>query len=462
MKHFVVDRRSGVDADAGPNWLRTLYNILFCIFFVAASPYYFWRMLRRGNWQEGFGQRFASYDTSLKQALTNRHVLWIHAVSVGEVNVCLQLIRALEPRLPNIKIVVSTTTTTGMDELRKRLPSRVSKIYYPVDRRKYVNRAIATINPEAIILVEAEIWPNFIQRVDRLKLPLLLVNARLSNRSYPRYRRFGFLFRPLFGAFTGVGCQNEEDAGKLREIGCRPQVVQVTGNLKFDAATPGERSGLDVPGLLRQLGVPSNALIIVAGSTHEGEEVILVDIVRRLRRQFPQLFLILVPRHFERAKDIGRKLRERKVAFINRTDIHDTPRFRAGEVECLLVNTTGELRCFYRVADVVFVGKSLTAKGGQNPIEPAALGKAVVFGPHMQNFTDIIRIFLQRDAAIQVPDAAALETSLAELLANKERRSTLGLNARAVVEENQGAVERTAEMVLQQLESRGVYMVPKK
>ena len=147
--------------------MRTLYNILFWGFFVVSSPYYFWRLLRRGNWQAGFGERFGQYDTKLKQAITNRHNLWLHAVSVGEVNLCTQLIRALEPRLPNAKIVVSTTTTTGMGELKKKLPTHVSKIYYPMDRRKFVSRALLTVRPEAIILVEAEIWPNFIWRAVR-------------------------------------------------------------------------------------------------------------------------------------------------------------------------------------------------------------------------------------------------------------------------------------------------------
>ena len=171
--------------------MRTFYNILFWGFFVVSSPYYFWRLLRRGNWQAGFSERFGQYDTKLKQAITNRHTLWLHAVSVGEVNLCTQLIRALEPRLPNAKLVVSTTTTTGMGELKKKLPAHVSKIYYPVDRRKFVSRALLTVRPEAIILVEAEIWPNFIWRAVSLDIPLFLVNARLSERSYRGYRRFG-------------------------------------------------------------------------------------------------------------------------------------------------------------------------------------------------------------------------------------------------------------------------------
>ena len=227
--------------------MRTLYNILFTIFFVLSSPYYFVRMRRRGNWQEGFGQRFGRYDTKLKQAITNRHVLWMHAVSVGEVNVCTQLIRALEPRLPNLKIVVSTTTTTGMGELQRKLPTHISKIYYPIDRRTCVARALSTIRPEAIVLVEAEIWPNFLWRARDQGMPVFLVNARLSERSYRGYRRFGFLFRPLFASFAGVGAQNEADAARLRELGCRPEAIHIVGSLKFDAAKLDERRLLDVP-----------------------------------------------------------------------------------------------------------------------------------------------------------------------------------------------------------------------
>jgi len=442
--------------------VRTLYNILFLFFFVLSSPYYFWRLRRRGDWLRGFGQRFAIYDPSLKQALTNRHVIWLHAVSVGEVNLCTQLINALEPRVPNVKIVVSCTTTTGMAELRRRLPTRVSKIYYPVDRRKYVQRALAAINPQAVILVEAEIWPNFLWRAADLNIPLFLANARLSDRSFPRYKKFGWLFRPLFRSFTGVGCQNEEDAVRLREVGCRNQAVRVVGNLKFDAAKFTERSSLDVRGLLRQTGVPEDAQILVAGSTHDGEELLLTEMAQRLREKFPKLFLVLVPRHFERCQDIGQKFRARGIKFIYRNEIFPRTQLRAGEVECLLVNTTGELKFFYELATVVFVGKSLTALGGQNPIEPGALGKAIVFGPNMQNFADITRAFLHKNAAVQVKSPEALEQTLGELLADDARRAALGRAALEVVSENLGAVGRTVEMILPELERRGIFVGPKK
>ncbi len=442
--------------------MRTLYNILFLVFFALSSPYYFWRLRRRGDWVRGFGQRFAIYDPSVKQALTNRDIIWVHAVSVGEVNLCTQLIHALEPRAPNLKIVVSCTTTTGMAELRRRLPTHITKIYYPLDRRKFVRRALAQFDPKVIVLVEAEIWPNFLWRARDLKIPLFLANARLSDRSYPRYKKLGWLFRPLFASFEGVGCQNEEDAQRLRAVGCRPETVQVVGNLKFDAAKLSEQRKLDVRGLLRQIGVADDALLLVAGSTHDGEELLLADMAARLRQKFPKLFLILVPRHFERCNDLGQKLKARGVKFILRNAVFANTQLRAGEVDCLVVNTTGELKFFYEPASVVFVGKSLMAIGGQNPIEPGAQGKAIVFGPHMENFADITRTFLKKDAAVQVKNAEQLELALAELLANPARRAELGGHALDVVAENLGAVERTVEMILPHLARRDIYIVPKK
>ncbi len=438
--------------------MRTLYDILFTIFFALSSPYYFVRMWRRGNWLPGFFQRFGRFDANIMQALTNRHVIWLHAVSVGEVNLCTQLIRALEPRLPNVKIVVSTTTTTGMAELRRHLPTHISKIYYPIDRRSCVVRALATIKPEAIILVETEIWPNFIWRAQALGIPVFLANARLSDRSFRGYQRFGFLFRPLFASFAGVGAQNEEDAARLREAGCRPEAVRVVGNLKFDAAKLDEPRKLDVTTLLRQLGVAPDAPVLIGGSTHDGEEMILAEVAERLRARFPKLFLILVPRHFERCRDVGRQLRERGVKFVYRNEIAATTQFREGELDCLLVNTTGELRLFYPSATVVFVGKSLTAVGGQNPIEPGAQGKAMVFGPNMQNFADIARNFVAQNAAIQVQDPETLETAIAELLADEKRRAELGRNAFKVVHENLGAIDRTLEMILKLLKKRQIYI----
>ncbi len=438
--------------------MRTIYNILFTIFFFLSSPYYFFRMCRRGNWLKGFSERFGQHDPRIKQALTNRQSIWLHAVSVGEVNVCTHLIRAIERRLPNAKIVVSTTTTTGMGELKSKLPTHVTKIYYPIDRRHYVSRAMATVSPKAIVLVEAEIWPNFIWRANALNVPIFLVNARLSERSYRGYRRFGLLFRPLFASFTGVGAQNDADAKRLIDLGCRPEVVRVVGSLKFDAAKLDERTSINVPAMLAQLGVPTDAQLLVCGSTHAGEEALLAAMFPRLKARFPKLFLILVPRHMERARDVSRELQSAGVKFITRSDVTPRTQIARNEIQCLLVNTTGELRHFYEHATVVFVGKSLTAEGGQNPIEPGALGKPVLFGPNMQNFAEAARNFITNDAAIQVRDAAGLETALADLLSNPSRCEELGVHASKVVRENLGAVERTTDMIVETIELSGLHL----
>jgi len=442
--------------------VRGLYNILFTVFSVLASPYYLWRMRRRGNWRAGFSQRFGVYDTKLKQALTNRDRIWMHAVSVGEVNVCTQIIQGIEPRLPNLKIVVSTTTTTGMAELHRKLPTHISRVYYPIDRRNCVVRALSTIRPLAIVLVEGEIWPNFLWRAKEMAIPVFLVNARLSDRSFRGYKRFGRLFRPLFGSLAGVGAQSEADAARLRELGCRPESVRVVGSLKYDAAKLDERRLLDVPAMLGQLGLAPGARILLGGSTHAGEEAILAEQFLRLRARFPDLFLVLVPRHFERCREVGRQLEARGLRFVYRNGITAPTRFQPGEVDCLLVNTTGELRYFYEQATVIFVGKSLTAAGGQNPIEPGALGKAMVFGPNMQNFAEVVRSLLAQDGAIQTRDAAGLEKVLGELLADEARRQTLGRNALKVVRENLGAVSRTVDMIIEHLDDEDLYVAQPK
>jgi 3-deoxy-D-manno-octulosonic-acid transferase len=440
--------------------VRTLYNILFTIFFLLASPYYFYRMARRGNWGPGFWERFGYYEANLKQALTNRHVIWMHAVSVGEVNICIELIKALETRAPNLKFVVSTTTTTGMADLKRRLQPHISKIYYPIDRRGIVARALTTVHPDAIVLFETEIWPNFIWRAKKRGIPLFLANAKLSDRSFPRYKYFGFLFRPLFASFDGIAAQSKDQAERYRAVGARPGRVQVTGNLKYEAAIAPQQKRIDVPSLLKQLGVKGDSPILIGGSTHDGEEILLADITEHLRARMPKLFLILVPRHFERCNDIARKLQERGVKLIFRTAIKPGTRMAEGEINCLLVNTTGELRFFYEYATVVFIGKSMTAKGGQNLIEPGAFGKAIVFGPNMQNFAEVARNFLGKSGAAQVQDAAMLQKVLGELLEDKYQRAEMGRNALHVVSENLGAMERTVEMILHKLKSIEIYVVP--
>lgn len=436
--------------------IRIVYNFLFFLFFCLSAPYYFLKMLRRGNWRGGFGQRFGRYSEELARSLAGRRTIWIHAVSVGEVNVCTELIRGLQPRLEAFHFVVSTTTSTGMERLRKELPESVTKVYYPIDLSGFVKSALRTIHPSAVILVEAEIWPNFLWRLQRDGIPAFVVNARLSERSYHGYKKNGWLFRSIFSSFAFIGAQNQSDAERFREIGYPDEAVEIPGVLKFDAAGARAKSDFDAGAVLIQSGMKPGAPILVGGSTHDGEEAILSGIAERLRARFPDLFLVIVPRHMERRRQIARALRDAGVKFLLRSELEaDSDNIAEGN-GCLVVDSTGELVEFYRAATIVFVGKSLTSKGGQNPIEPCSLGKATIFGPKMQNFPYVAEAFVTGGGAIQVDDASGLEGVIAELLGDAARREELGANALKVVKANQGAVARTVEMVMARLDAAGV------
>ncbi|MBL9126280.1 MAG: 3-deoxy-D-manno-octulosonic acid transferase [Verrucomicrobiales bacterium] len=436
--------------------MRTIYNILFTIGFLLSFPYYFFRLWRRGGWREGFRERFGSYSARVKQALTNRRIVWIHAVSVGEVNLATVLVRALEPRLPTLKFVVSTTTTTGMAELRRKLPTTIEKVYCPIDRRPWVRRAFGVLHPEILVLIEAELWPNMLWQARRRRVPVALVNARISPRSFGRYRTAGFLFRDLFHGLAAVSAQSPRDRDRLVTLGCHPDRVHAVGSLKFEPSPPGDARPLDVPRLLRHAGVRDSARILLAASTHDGEEAALAEIFARLRPKHPDLYLVLVPRHHERARAVGAQLNRRRIRYVYRSEVSFAVDPEPGSSDCLVVNSTGELRFFYPHADVVFVGKSLHGVGGQNPIEPAAVGRPIVFGPNMQNFPDIAPRFVEADAAIQVRNQDELEATLDDLFSRPERREALGRNAHAVVEANRGALDRTVAMILDVLRDNGI------
>ncbi|MCC7374353.1 MAG: hypothetical protein IT581_06840 [Verrucomicrobiales bacterium] len=436
--------------------MRTIYNFFFNLGFLIGAPFYFYRLWRRGNWRDGFGQRFGRYSSKTKQALTNRRVIWLHAVSVGEANLAALLVKALAPKLPAFKFVVSTTTTTGMGELRRKLPIEVEKVYYPIDRRPWVRRACAVLHPEAVILIEAELWPNFLWHARRRRVPVMLVNARISERSYRRYRRFSFLFRDHFQELAAISTQNEPDAQRLADLGCQAESLHAVGSLKFESVPASDQRPLDIPRLLAHADCPDDALILLGGSTHDGEEAVLAEIFGRLRKKHPRLFLVLVPRHFERSKSVGSQLDRRGLRFVYRSEVNFGSKPKPGSNDCLLVNSTGELRHFYPHASIVFIGKSLVGQGGQNPIEAATAKRPIIFGPHMQNFRDIAQRFVDANAARQVQDTEDLERTLDELLSDDARRAALGARALQVVESNRGALDRTVHMILESLRQRGV------
>ena len=433
--------------------MKFCYNLIFLAFFIISAPYYFFRLWKRGNWKQNFLQRFGKYSLTLHPKENDR-IIWFHAVSVGEINLCVRLIEEFKNCCPQFKILASTTTTTGMAELKKKLSDDIIKIYYPIDYKSIIQNAYNFFSPEAIILIEAEIWPNFLWEAQKRKIPTFLLNARLSDRSFSRYMKAGFIFKEIFSSFNAVGVQDENDKKNIISLGALPQNVTIAGNLKFDGTSTTLDKKLDVPALLKKLHISPNDQILVAGSTHSGEEILLAKMALRLKKRFPHFFLIIVPRHFERCKSVIAELKTAGIRTILRSDLDSNiPSFNETP-DCLLVNTTGELRYFYGVATLTFIGKSLTANGGQNPIEPAALGKPVLFGPNMQNFRSIVRSFLSNNAAIQIQNAEELEQQIVSLLSNPNFCQTLGHNAYNVVIENQGGIKKSVEILSSTLKNK--------
>ena len=434
--------------------MRLLYTALYAIGFVVLSPLFLYKMWKRGKYRENFLQRFGFYtpETRARLATKTGQRCWIQAVSVGEVNLALLLVPALQRRFPSLCLVLTTTTSTGYALACARSPAGVELLYFPQDFPPCVRAAYDLVQPDFIILMESELWPNHIWTGAARGVPLFLINARMSPRSARRNRRLRWLFGQVLNKLTLLCAQSREDADHFVASGAPPQRVRLTGNMKYDASIPPMGlPRLDPRSVLRAIGVHDEQLILVAGSTHPGEEEILFDLLAAWRAKFPDLFLVLVPRHVERTPEIVELARRKNVRVALRLE----PTRPAGATcDCLLVNTTGELRWFYEAATVIFVGKSLVGEGGQNIIEAAATAHPVVFGPNMQNFKAIAREFVEQGAGVQVRNPAGLRETVADLLGNPTRRAQIAAAAQRVIQDNVGATERTVNLIAEELARR--------
>ena len=423
--------------------IRFIYNLLWPIGLLLFLPGYFAKMVRRGGYREKFGQRLGIYDRELRDRLSKRTSTWLHAVSVGEVNIALKLANALRALEPHLHCILTTTTTTGFALARKNAPPWMQPMYTPLDYWPIMRRAFSVIRPACIVLTEAEVWPNLAGEAHTRRIPLVLANARLSPRSERRYRRFRFFVAPTFRLLDLVCVPEGPDVERWEALGVPRNRMHVTGSIKFD---PDAVEGHAVATL--QWDAPDTASsqhpVLFGGSTHEGEEEVLAKLFLRLRQQFPALRLFIAPRHVERLQDVRAQLcaLSLRVAFVSEAVSDD-----GADADCLLLDSTGELQRWYGIATVVFVGKSLTAHGGQNPVEPILKGKPVVFGPHMENFANLAKTLVSNNGAIQVTDAESLERSVAELLGDSDARRRLVENAHAALKEHQGATTRAAALI---------------
>jgi len=425
--------------------IRFFYNLFYPLGLALFLPGQIAKLLRRGNYRRKFGQRLGFYDRTVKARLSSHRCTWIHAVSVGEVAIALKLAAKLRELESDIFCVLTTTTTTGFAFATQAAGEGMEVLYSPLDFWPIMRRAYAVIKPVRVVLVEAEVWPNLVAEARGRGVPLALVNARLSRRSERRFHRFRFLVAPTFRCLDVVCVQEPEDVQRWITLGIPRERIHHLGSIKYDPAET--RVNPEVPlQVLRTFGINGDRPILFGGSTHPGEEVILAEVFQKLRSDFPRLMLIIAPRHVERANEIGPLLARRGLSVRLRSKMAPE---QLSSPDCLLLDSTGELQDWYAVATIVFVGKSLTAHGGRNPVEPILAGKPVLFGPHMENFAALTQSLVANRAAIQVQDQNVLEENVASLLRDQRAVVRLVSNAWAIVDRHRGATTRTARLLTQ-------------
>jgi 3-deoxy-D-manno-octulosonic-acid transferase len=419
-----------------------LYNGLLLLASLAALPYFALKSLRVRKYRAGVRQRFGHVPQEVVAALKGTRPLWLHAVSVGEVIAAAPLVSALRQRFPQLPILVSTVTDTGQATARDKMATAAC-LYFPLDYPWVVRRVIGRIQPRLFVMVETEIWPNFLRELARRGVPAMLVNGRISPRSFRGYRRLKPFMRYVLQAIASFNMQTKVDAERIIAIGAEPSRVQITGNIKYDLALDPLTSAQG-HALRAELGL-GEAPVFMAGSTHRGEEDIVLEAYVQARARVPMLRLLLAPRHLDRLDEIEALLRSRQLPLRRRSQGHMGS--GKGEAPVLLLDTIGELATLYAVGTVVFVGGSFVPIGGHNVLEPATHRKAIVFGPHMHNFHQIADALLEAGGALQVQTPAALGGVITELLRHSERRQALGEGAYGVLRANQGAIERNVQLI---------------
>jgi len=418
-----------------------LYTFLFTIAYVIMTPHFLLRMRRRGGYRARFGDRFGYYPREIQEYLSKlKHPIWIHAVSVGEVYVAGQIMAVLRKIDPSIRVVLSTTSSTGWKEAEKLVAPGDVLIFYPLDFPGCVNRALKAIKPSRFIVTETEIWPNMIRACHRANIPVYLVNARIADQSAKGYRLLRYWFGPVLNMFTRIYAQSNLDRDRLMAIGARPEVIEVTGSFKFDVAKRADEKEEAIRAFLARFGIDEAHTILLGGSTWPGEDKILINIFQRIKARYPNLRLVIVPRHFEKADAVQNEIFQAGLKCRRKSRLLPTASGPDDSDAVILADTTGELMGFYGNADIVFVGKSLCEHGSQNMIEPCLCGAATLVGPYTENFRPVMADLLAAGALIQVPDATVLEQEIVRLLDDPHARKALGARATTTVRRHTGII----------------------
>ena len=430
-----------------------LLNVLYVLFLIAASPVILWRMVRQGKYREGFAEKFRGLSPITPEG--DAPVIWLHAVSVGEVNLLKPIIPLLRREHPSWRIVVSSTSMTGR-RLAESLFPDLTVFYCPLDFTWSVRRALARVRPDLLVLAELELWPNLIREAARRGAKTAIINGRISDKSYKKYRLIRFFLRPLLRRLTLIAPSDETAADYFLRLGADPARISVTGSIKFDGAQT-DRGNPKTLALARLAGIrlqPTESkpadIVFLAGSTQEPEEAMALDAFRAWSEKFPTLKLILVPRHTDRFESAARLLESSGIPWLRRSELEVPP--PPDRARVLLIDTIGELGAWWGCAQIAFVGGSIGKRGGQNMLEPAAYGAAVCFGPNTKNFREISQRILAADAARVIRNTGELSAFLGKSLTDPAWRDGMGERARRLVMAQRGACRKTADLLAQLVE----------
>jgi 3-deoxy-D-manno-octulosonic-acid transferase len=429
-----------------------VYSLLTLVAFVVVSPYFLYQAIRYKKYIGSLRQRLGYLPVSVN--VDGEPSIWIHAVSVGEALTARALAADLKARYPRLRLYLSTTTMTGHEVARRSLQHLDAVFYFPFDWAFIVRRTLDLVRPQLFIMMETEIWPHLLRECRARGVRTLLINGRISSRSYPRYRLIRPFFSYVLADIDRFCMQSEESARRLIDLGADAARVTVTGSLKFDSleTPPVTVHGRPRVRVLRFFGISPGRVVLIAGSTLAGEEAAVIRAFERVRTMAPGALLVIAPRHAERFGEAVHLARDAGLSVVRRTDLPIDAEPRA---DVVVLDTIGELAQLYQIGTAVFVGGSLVDQGGHNILEPAIFGKPIVFGPYMQNFKEIAETFVRNGAAVQVASDRELETALLALATDPVRRARLGAAARALVEANRGAKNKTLAVVADLLPPEG-------